>query len=97
MNNITLFSQIINKLNREDFRKVVDKYETDKHNKGINSWTHMVSMLYLHYSNSNSLDEISNGLRLSGGSLNHLGITRKVPKKSSLSCIGSPENGIFKI
>lgn len=55
MNNITLFSQIINKLNREDFRKIVDKYKTDKHNKGINSWTHMVSMLYLHYSNSNSL------------------------------------------
>jgi hypothetical protein len=25
---------IINKLSREDFRKVVDKYETDKHNKG---------------------------------------------------------------
>jgi hypothetical protein len=34
----------------------------------------MVSMLYLHFSNSNSLDEISNGLRLSGGNLNHLGI-----------------------
>lgn len=42
---------------------------------------------YLHYSNSNSLDEISNGLRLSGGNLNHLGITKKVPKKSSLSYI----------
>ncbi|MBK8981984.1 MAG: IS4 family transposase [Ignavibacteria bacterium] len=87
MNNITLFSQIINKLSREDFRKIVGKYETDKHSKGINSWTHMVSMLYLHFSNSNSLDEISNGLRLSGGNLNHLGITKKVPKKSSLSYI----------
>ena len=87
MNNITLFSQIINKLNREDFRKIVDKYESDKHNKGINSWTHMVSMLYLHYSNSNSLEEISNGLRLSGGNLNHLGITKKVPKKTALSYI----------
>lgn len=87
MSNITLFSQIINKLNREDFRKIVDKYKTDKHNRGVNSWTHMVSMLYLHYSNSNSLDEISNGLRLSGGNLNHLGITKKVPRKSSLSYI----------
>ncbi len=87
MNNITLFSQIINKLNRQEFKKTVDKLETDKHNKGINSWTHLVSMLYLHFANSNSLSEISNGLRLSGGNLNHLGITKKVPLKSSLSYI----------
>ena len=71
MTNITLFSQIISKLNRQEFKKIVDKYSTDKHNKGINSWTHLVSMLYMQFANSNSLSEISNGLRLSGGNLNH--------------------------
>jgi len=85
MSNITLFSQIINKLNRQDFKKIVDKYKSDKHNKGINSWTQLVSMLYLHFAKANSLSEISNGLRLSAGNLNHLGMTKKVPKKSSLS------------
>lgn len=87
MVNITLFSQIVNKLNRQDFKKIVDKYQSDKHNKGINSWTHLVSMLYLHLAKANSLGEISNGLRLSGGNLNHLGIMHKVPQKSSLSYI----------
>lgn len=87
MTNITLFSQIISKLNRQEFRRIVDKLSTDKHNKGINSWTHLVSMLYMQFANSNSLSEISNGLRLSGGNLNHLGITKKVPLKSSMSNI----------
>jgi len=87
MSNITLFSQIINKLNRQTFNKLVAKYCSDKHSKGINSWTHLVSMLYLHFAKSNSLSEICNGLRLSGGNLNHLGIMQKVPRKSSLSYI----------
>lgn len=87
MINITLFSQIVNKLNRQEFKKIVDVHKSDKHNKGINSWTHLVSMLYLHLAKANSLSEISNGLRLSGGNLNHLGIMQKVPQKSSLSYI----------
>lgn len=85
MINITLFSQIINQLSRQEFKKIVDKYKSDKHNKGINSWTHLVTMLYLHFAKANSLSEISNGLRLSGGNLNHLGITKKVPLKSALA------------
>lgn len=44
-------------------------------------------MLFMQFANSNSLSEISNGLRLSGDNLNHLGITKKVPLKSSLSYI----------
>jgi len=87
MTNITLFSQIVNKLNRVEFRKIVDKLGTDKHNKGITSWTHLISMLYLHFAHSNSLSEISNGLRLSAGYLNRLGVVGKVLKKSSLSYV----------
>ncbi len=37
MVNVTLFSQIIHHLDRNLLRKVVEKYQTDKHNKGINS------------------------------------------------------------
>lgn len=81
MNNISTFSQIVNKFNRHDFKKIVDKYEADKHNKGINSWTQFIAMLYLHFAKVNSLQEISDGLRLSGGNLNHLGITKKSAKE----------------
>jgi len=92
MSNITLFSQIINKLNRHKFKKIVDEYSSDKHSKGINSWTHLVSMLYLHFAKANSLSEICNGMRLSGGNMNHLGIMDKIPRKSSLSYLNQHRN-----
>src|SRR5690606_33838719 len=84
MANITLFSQIISKLDRSKFNKIVSKKETDKHNKGFNSWTHLVSMLFCQFAKSLSVRDISNGLRSATGNLNHLGI-QKAPSKSSVS------------
>lgn len=84
MSNITLFSQIISKLNRNSFTKIVRERETDKHQKGYNSWTHLVSMLFCQFAKSQSVRDISNGLRSATGNLNHLGI-QKAPSKSSVS------------
>jgi len=85
--NITLFSQLLQHLSRKDFKKSVNLYQTDKHNKGINSWTHLVAMLFLHLAKANSIREVTNGLKSITGNLNHLGITDKTPSKSSLSYI----------
>ena len=76
MVNITLFSQIISKLNRQKFNKVVAKHQTDKHSKGYNSWTHLISMLFCQFAKSLSVRDISNVLRSATGNLNHLGIQR---------------------
>jgi hypothetical protein len=84
MTNVTLFSQIISKLDRRKFRKLVNEKQTDKHNKGFNSWTHLVSMLFCQFAKSQSVRDISNGLRSATGNLNHLGINR-APSKSSIS------------
>ena len=84
MANITLFSQIISKLDRSKFNKIVSKKQTDKHNKGFNSWNHLVSMLFCQFAKSQSVRDISNGLRSATGNLNHLGIS-KAPSKSSIS------------
>jgi len=84
MTNITLFSQIISKLDRISFSKLVKQKETDKHQKGYNSWTHLVSMLFCQFAKSQSVRDISNGLRSATGNLNHLGIL-KAPSKSSIS------------
>ena len=84
MSNITLFSQIISKLDRSKFNKIVASRQTDKHNKGYNSWTHLVSMLFCQFAKSVSVRDISNGLRSATGNLNHLGI-QKAPSKSSIS------------
>ena len=84
MINITLFSQIISKLDRNQFSKLVKLHKTDKHQKGYNSWTQLVSMLFCQFAKSQSVRDISNGLRSATGNLNHLGIN-KAPSKSSIS------------
>ena len=84
MLNITLFSQIIQKLDRSKFNRLVEKHQTDKHQKGYTSWNQLVSMLFCQFAKSQSLRDISNGLRSATGNLNHLGI-EKAPSKSSIS------------
>lgn len=84
MSNITLFSQIIQKIDRSIFKKLVKEMQTDKGCKGFDSWTHLVSMLFCHFAKSTSVRDISNGLRSATGNLNHLGIVR-APSKSSIS------------
>ena len=83
MPNITLFSQIISKLDRLKFNKLVEERQTDKHQKGYSSWTQLVSMLFCQFAKSQSLRDISNGLRSATGNLNHLGI-HKAPSKSTI-------------
>jgi hypothetical protein len=87
MNNITLFSQILQQVDRNIFHKCVKQYQSDKHNKGINSWTHLTTMLFCHLSKAQSIREITNGLLSISGDLNHLGIQGKCPSRSSLSYI----------
>ncbi|MEL6562299.1 MAG: DUF4372 domain-containing protein, partial [Bacteroidota bacterium] len=84
MANLNLFSQIISKIDRPTFKKLVKEKQTDKHQKGYDSWTHLVSMLFCQFAKSQSVRDISNGLRSATGNLNHLGIS-KAPSKSSVS------------
>lgn len=84
MANLNLFSQIISKLDRNSFKKLVNDKETDKHQKGFTSWTHLVSMLFCQFAKSQSVRDISNGLRSATGNLNHLGVNR-APSKSTIS------------
>jgi hypothetical protein len=84
MSNITLFSQIISKLSRPKSSKLVEERQSDKHSKGYSSWNHLVAMLFCLFAKSQSVRDISNGLRSATGNLNHLGVN-KAPSKSSIS------------
>lgn len=84
MGNITLFSQIITKIYRSIFKKLVKEKQTDKGCKGFDSWAHLVSMLFCHFAKSTSVRDISNGLRSATGNLNHMGISG-APSKSNIS------------
>lgn len=82
--NLTLFAQIMQTLSRTCFKSLVKQHDTDKHNKGIDSWTHLISMLFCQFSKLNSLRDVTNGLHSASGNLNHLGL-QQAPSKSSLS------------
>ncbi len=84
MINITLFSQIISKLDTSKFKKLAQLHQSDKHQKGFDSWSHLVSMLFCQFAKSQSVRDISNGLRSATGNLNHLGML-KAPSKSTIS------------
>lgn len=88
MRNITLFSQIIRLIPREMFNSLVRKYQSDHSVKGINSWTHLIAMLFSQFGNCQSLRDISNGLRSATGNLNHMGVLR-APSKSTISYINA--------
>lgn len=81
---VTLFSQIISKLDRSIVNKIVVEKNTDKHQKGFTSWPHLISMLFCQFAKSTSVRDISNGLKSATGNLNHLGIA-SAPSKSTVS------------
>jgi hypothetical protein len=73
MTKITLLAQMIQLLPAEKFKKLAAELESNKHSKGIDSWTHLVTMLFCHMSNVASFRDISNGLVSIAGNINHLG------------------------
>ena len=91
MINVNLFSQLLTLIPREKFDRLVKKHNSNKHSKGINSWTHFVSMIFCQVGGASSVRDISNGLMSTTGNIVHLGVTR-VPCKSSLSYINAHRN-----
>lgn len=84
MANITLFAQVIGNLPKENIRKIIRSAGTDKHCKGYNTWSQLVSMIFCQFAQCDSVRDISNGLKSATGNLNHLGISR-APSKSTVA------------
>ncbi|WHF51773.1 DUF4372 domain-containing protein [Chryseobacterium gotjawalense] len=51
--------------------KIIKRRETNQHNKGFNSWNHLVAVLFCQFAKRQSVRDSSNGLRSSAGNLNH--------------------------
>ncbi len=91
---LNLFTQLLERIDRDRFKKLVKQHQSDKHAKGISTWTHFVSMLFMQLGHLDSLRDIQNGLRSLSSSKNHLNIS-KVPSKSSLSYLNAKRNADF--
>lgn len=84
MANITLFAQVIGNLPKENLKKIIRASGADKHCKGYDTWSQLVSMIFSQFSGCDSVRDISNGLKSATGNLNHLGISR-APSKSTVA------------
>ncbi|WP_209574083.1 DUF4372 domain-containing protein [Sphingobacterium sp. 1304] len=52
MVNIKVLSRLLSKIDRDILKKPVSKHNSDKHHKGLNIWTHLMSILFCyHYFN----------------------------------------------
>jgi hypothetical protein len=60
---LNLFAQLLERIDRSGFKKLVKKHQSDKHTKGINTWTHFISMILMQMTHLDSLRDIQNGLR----------------------------------
>ena len=60
MAKITLFSQVIGRLPKENIRKIIRTAGTDKHCKGYDTWSQFVSMVFCQFSQCDSVRDISN-------------------------------------
>jgi len=79
-----LFSQILQIVPRLSFARLVNQCQAERNAKGFSSWDQFVAMLFCQLAQSKSLREISDGLAVTCGKLNHLGL-RAAPNKSTLS------------
>lgn len=82
--NTSLFSQILQLIPRTTFDRLVRETKANRYGKGFSCWTQCVAMLFCQFTQSKSLREISDGLRITNGKLNHLRV-EAAPCKSTLS------------
>ena len=82
--NSSLFSQLLQLVPIPTFRRIVREEGGERCAKGFTCRMQLVAMLYLQLAQAKSLAEICDGLRLTCGKMNHLGITA-APAKSSLA------------
>ena len=80
----SLFAQLLQLVPLPTFRRIVREEQGERCAKGFTCRMQLVAMLYLQLAQAKSLAEICDGLRLTCGKLNHLGLPA-APAKSTLS------------
>ena len=51
---LNLFAQLLERIDRSRFKKLVKAHKSDKHAKGISTWTHFVSMVFMQFARLNT-------------------------------------------
>lgn len=80
----SLFSQMLNLIDRRDFDAAVIRTGAEQRSKGFSCWDQFVAMSFCQLAQAKSLREITQGLACCEGRLRHLGIEES-PARSTLS------------
>lgn len=79
-----IFSQLINQIPSWLVKRVAKEHLSDRYCKKLNTYTHLVTMLFAAYKNCTSLREVEFGMSLCHQKLSHLGIDY-IPARSTLA------------
>jgi hypothetical protein len=80
----SIFNQLLQLFSRAEFQTAVAHTHAERHQRGFESWTQFVAMLFCHLGQAQSLREICGGLASCEGKLQQLGVAR-APKRSTLA------------
>jgi hypothetical protein len=80
----SLFSQLLNIVDRRKFAEAVQRHGAEKRTKGFSCWDQFVAMMFCQVAQAKSLREIEEGLASCEGKLLHLGLS-EAPARSTLS------------
>lgn len=86
--NLTVLSQVVHELPKRRFKRLVEQHGSDRYSKKLDSWCHLISMLFCQFANCGGIRDINVGLRSRQGDLNHIGMEH-VPTRSSLSYLNA--------
>ena len=79
-----VFSQLINFIPRGTVAKCALRHNSDRYTKKFDTYSHLISMLFVSYKHCTSLREVEFGMSVCHQKLGHLGLTY-VPARSTLS------------
>ena len=91
---IPVFSELTNLLNKADINKIAAEMKSDRYIKRLDSYQHLVIMLYAVYGKFNSLRELELGFLSSATRMNHFGLDYMV-RRSTLSDANSRRSPAF--
>lgn len=77
------FGELLEALPKGPFSRLVEQHESDKHCKGYDSWSHLVSMVFAQLSGVRSLRELETAFNAQARHHYHLGVSEM--KRSTLS------------
>ena len=80
-----VFAQLIEFLNNDKFRRLVDKYDGNHYVKHLTCWNQLLALMFGQLSNRESLRDLIVALEVHQSKCYHLGLGRKPIAKTTLA------------